>query len=113
MTHFKYKGYLGTVEPEIESGTLFGKLAYIRDLVTYEAATLPELEQEFQHSVDEYLDSCEELGRAPNHPFKGVFNVRTGPDLHRAAVMASGEQSLNAFVCEAIMEKVERCQGSQ
>lgn len=109
MTHFEYQGYLGTIEPEVKSGTLFGKLAYIRDLVTYEATTLTELEKEFHISVDEYLLSCVELNREPNLPCKGVFNVRTSPELHRAAVIASGEQSLNAFVCEAISEKVNRC----
>lgn len=108
MTHFEYKGYLGTIEPDIDSGALFGKLAYIRDLVTYEATTLTQLEKEFRISVDEYLASCEELGRKPNLPCKGVFNVRTGPELHRAAVIASGDKTLNAFVCEAIREKVQR-----
>lgn len=110
MSYFEYKGYSGTIEPEIESGTLFGKLAFIRDLVTYEASTLPELEKEFQTSVNLYLESCAQLGREPNKPFKGSFNVRTGPDLHRAAVIASGDKSLNAFICEAISEKVERVQ---
>ncbi len=109
MTYLKYKGYLGTIEPDIEDGSLFGKLAFIRDLVTYESGTLKGLEKEFQLSVDGYLQSCKELGREPNLPFKGTFNVRTGAELHRAAVIASGEQSLNAFVCEAIKEKLERC----
>jgi predicted HicB family RNase H-like nuclease len=108
MTHFEYKEYLGTIEPQIESGTLFGKLAYIKDLVTYEANTVKELEKEFHNSVDEYLTSCEELNRKPNIPCKGSFSVRTGASLHRAAVIASGEQSLNSFVCDAIKEKVNR-----
>ena len=60
MTYLRYKDYLGTIEPELESNTLFGKLAFIRDTVTYEATTLKELEV---GSVDEYLLSCEELGR--------------------------------------------------
>lgn len=109
MNYFEYKGYLGTIEAEIETGTLFGKLAYIRDLVTYEATTVKELEQEFHKSVDGYLSSCKELDREPNQPCKGSFSIRTGPELHRAAVIASKGQSLNAFVCEAIKEKVDRC----
>ncbi|EAA5422138.1 toxin-antitoxin system HicB family antitoxin, partial [Salmonella enterica subsp. enterica] len=51
MKHLKYKGYLGTVEPDFENNVLYGKLAFIRDLVTYEASTLAELEQEFKTSV--------------------------------------------------------------
>ena len=108
MTYLEYKGYSGTIEAQLESGNLFGKLAFIRDLVTYEAETIIDLEKEFKISVDQYLQDCEELNRKPNKPFKGSFNVRTGSELHRAAVMAMDDMSLNAFVCEAIKEKVSR-----
>jgi len=47
MIYLEYKGYSGTIEPELESGTLFGKLAFIRDIITYEAEALAELEKEF------------------------------------------------------------------
>ncbi|CAM5206456.1 hypothetical protein OURE66S_01064 [Oligella ureolytica] len=107
MTYLKYKGYLGTIEPDIELGELFGKLAFIRDLVTYEGTTLKELEKAFHESVDEYLASCDELGKKPDVPFKGTFNVRISPALHRQAAIASNF-SLNAFVGEAIKEKLER-----
>jgi|TARA_B110000116_G_scaffold261994_1_gene266804 predicted HicB family RNase H-like nuclease len=110
--YLEYAGYQGTIEPQLESGTLYGKLAFIRDLVTFEADNLKALEAEFRVSVDDYLADCIELDKAPDKPFKGVFNVRTGPDLHRAAVIASGSQSLNAFVCTAIQEKVERLEAS-
>lgn len=108
MTFMKYKGYLGTIEPDLESGELFGKLAFIRDLVTFEADTIKALEHEFHASVDAYLESCAELGKKPDVPFKGAFNVRISPELHRAAVIASGESSLNTFVAEAISEKIDR-----
>ncbi|MFU2077233.1 type II toxin-antitoxin system HicB family antitoxin [Avibacterium endocarditidis] len=108
MTLLKYKGYVGTIEADLENNVLFGKLAYIRDVVTYEAETLPQLEKEFQTSVDLYLQDCQELGRTPDKPFKGVFNVRISEELHRNAVLAAGDLSLNAFVAEAIKEKVER-----
>lgn len=108
MTYLNYKGYLGTIEPQLEDDSLYGKLAFIRDLVTYEAPTLAQLKKEFEFSVDAYLQDCQELGREPNQPFKGSFNVRTTPELHRMAVKAAGDMSLNAFVSQAIAEKVER-----
>ncbi len=40
MTYLHYKGYLGTIEPQLDNDTLYGKLAFIRDLVTYEADNL-------------------------------------------------------------------------
>ena len=108
MTLLNYKGYVGTIEPDLENNVLFGKLAYIRDLVTYAAETLPELEKEFRQSVDLYLQDCAELGKEPNKPFKGVFNVRIGEELHRQATITAGDRSLNAFVMEAIQEKIHR-----
>lgn len=108
MNYLKYKGYLGTIEANLETGELFGKLAFLRDLITYEAQTLKALEQAFRVSIDTYLESCAELGKKPDHPFKGTFNVRVSPELHRKAVLASKGRSLNAFISDAIEEKLMR-----
>ncbi len=108
MNMMQYKGYLGTVEYSAEDHCLYGKIAYIRDLVNYEATDISALEREFKAAVDDYLADCEQLGVEPNQPFKGSFNIRTGSDLHRRAVLAAGDKSLNAFVCEAISEKITR-----
>ncbi|WP_422134181.1 type II toxin-antitoxin system HicB family antitoxin [Endozoicomonas sp. ALD040] len=117
MTQYlKYKGYQGTIEPQIDDGTLFGKVAFIRDLITYGADTLPKLIEEFQQSVDDYLKDCEELGKTPDKPFKGSLNVRVGEELHKAMAIAILEaplnhtrpKSINAFICEAIEEKLSR-----
>ena len=104
MTYLQYKGYSGTIEPELETNTLYGKIAFVRDLVTYEAETLNELEKEFHISVDDYLKDCTELDKEPSKPFKGSFNVRIGSDLHREAMMMAQEQgvNLNEFVKQAI-----------
>jgi predicted HicB family RNase H-like nuclease len=108
MTYLEYKGYSGTIEPELEDNILYGKIAFIRDLVTYEAATLKELEKEFRASVDDYLETCAELNKEPNKPFKGSFNVRIGSDLHREAMMQAQSQgiNLNEFVKKAIESSV-------
>lgn len=44
MSMLEYKGYLGTVEYSAQDHCLYGKLAYIRDLVNYEATSVEELE---------------------------------------------------------------------
>ncbi|EAR4523511.1 type II toxin-antitoxin system HicB family antitoxin [Salmonella enterica] len=66
------------------------------------------MEQEFKTSVDLYLKACAEDGKKPDTPFKGVFNVRLDPDLHRRiAEMALEEDlSLNAFVNKALEKEV-------
>jgi len=51
---------------------------------------------------------CKEAGKEPQKSYKGSFNIRISPELHRtAAVIASKEGiSLNAFVERAIFDEV-------
>ena len=85
MDILKYKDYEGTAELDMEHGVCRGKILFINDLVTYEAATPRKLQQEFEAAVDDYLETCQKLGKEPDKTFKGLFNVRVKPDLHRAA----------------------------
>ena len=61
--------------------------------------------------MDDYLETCEEMGWEPHKPYKGVFNVRISKEEHRAAAISAfrqGYASLNEFVREAIQEKIQR-----
>ena len=108
MSELTYKGYIADIDFSPEDGCFFGKLANIRDLVNFEADNATDLVKAFQQAVDDYLASCEAQGKVPNKPYKGVFNVRTGADLHRSAALTAKRQgmNLNAFVVQAIEEKV-------
>ncbi len=100
----RHKGYLGTVEYSEEDHLLFGKLAYIRALVSYEGKDVDSLQRAFEEAVDHYLAFCQEAGKEPERPFRGSFNVRTGSDLHRRAVLYAKEHglNLNALVTTAL-----------
>ncbi|EBE4779552.1 type II toxin-antitoxin system HicB family antitoxin [Salmonella enterica] len=115
MKHFNYKGYTGTIEIDIEDNILYGKIAYIRDLVTYQAATIKELEAEFRTSVDLYLRDCEDLNKKPDIPFKGVFNVRVAPATHRHIAELSEDlgMSINSFVNKALENEISRAEQSR
>ena len=63
----KYRGYHGTCEPQ-EDGTLYGRIAFIRDQVTFEAKSLDRFRTEFIESVDGYLADCAALGKTPDAP---------------------------------------------
>jgi predicted HicB family RNase H-like nuclease len=54
--------------------------------------------------VDDYLDTCRAVGKEPQRPFRGAFNVRVPQPLHRsAAVRAVADQtSLNEVVVRAL-----------
>ena len=100
----EYKGYIGSVDFSADDGVLHGKLQGIRDLVTYEACDVEGLRKAFEESVEDYLMTCEKKHKKPEQVFKGVFNVRVGPELHRRAFIYSAEhhKKLNAVVSEAL-----------
>ncbi|STZ64139.1 Uncharacterized protein encoded in hypervariable junctions of pilus gene clusters [Moraxella lacunata] len=103
-----YKGYIGEFTLDNDDEMFYGKLIGINQLVTFEADNAHDLKQAFYDSVDDYLAFCAEQGIEPDKPFKGSFNVRIDSELHRRAYMASRDSSLNAFVGQAISEKLNR-----
>lgn len=102
----EYKGYIGTVEFSEEDGIFFGKVIGIRALISYEGQSARELVSDFHGAVDDYLELCAAEGIEPERAYKGSFNVRISPELHKQAVMAamSKEMTLNRFV-ETSIEK--------
>ena len=108
----EYKNYLGSVEFSEEDRVFYGKVLGIRALVSYEGATAQELIDDFHGAVDDYLALCRETGEEPERAYKGSFNVRVAPELHRQAVIYAADHqiSLNKFI-ERAMENTLRAQG--
>ena len=104
----KHDGYTARVEFSAEDRVFFGKLDDITDLVSFEGNTVEELENAFVEAVVDYLALCNATGKHPEKPFKGSFNVRMQPELHRRAALASRERnmSLNQLVVEAVQRFV-------
>jgi predicted HicB family RNase H-like nuclease len=100
----EYKGYFGSAEVDVEGNALVGKLLFMRDVITYSATTPKGLQKAFREAVDDYLETCKELGSEPDTPCKGTFNVRIGPELHRqvALIARSKGKGLNEFVRDAL-----------
>ncbi len=62
----------------------------------------------FYASIDDYLELCQEIGKAPDREYRGTFNVRVSPELHREAALAAEAMdiSLNQFVADALQRYV-------
>jgi predicted HicB family RNase H-like nuclease len=100
----EYKGYYGSVHFSSEDEVFYGKIISIDYLVNFEGASVRELKKSFREAVDDYLETCAELGKEPDKTYKGTFNVRISTDLHKAAAVyaAINNISLNDFVKTAI-----------
>ena len=99
----EYKGYIGSVEFSEEDSLFYGKVMGIRALI-YEGESAHDLVEDFHSAVDAYLDLCAEQGIEPEKAYKGSFNIRISPELHKQAVIAASARqiSLNSFVESSI-----------
>lgn len=99
-----YKGYFAKIEYSAEDQVLHGKIEGIADLVTFESDLASEIEQEFHSAVDDYLLFCEEMGKEPDKAYKGSFNIRISPELHKTIAMVACRKgvSLNETVEQAL-----------
>ena len=102
----EHKGYNGSVLYSAEDKLLHGRIVGIRDMVSFEGTDVRSLEKNFKAAVEEYLAFCKAEHKTPDTPFKGSFNVRVGPDLHKRAVLFAEEhrKKLNAVVNDALEE---------
>ncbi len=104
----EYKGYHTKVEFDSEGLVLRGKIEGINDLVNFECEDIKDIEKEFHEAVDDYLEFCKEMGKEPDKEYKGTFNIRINPQLHKklATVAMKNGDTLNASVEKAIQEYV-------
>ena len=100
----QYKGYIGSVEFSEEDAIFYGKVMGIRSLISYEGENARDLISDFHGAVDEYLEACKAEGKEPEVAYKGSFNVRISPELHRRLVIyaAAHQMSLNRYVEESL-----------
>lgn len=95
----EYRSYIGSVEFSEEDCLLFGKVQGVRTLISYEGQTAKELLEDFHAAVNEYLQLCSEQGIAPEQSYKGSFNVRISPQLHRDIAIAAMTQNISMNAC--------------
>ena len=55
------------------------------------------------------MELCEKIGKNPDKEFKGTFNVRIPPELHKKAALAAAKQkiTLNQYVIKALHQSFE------
>ncbi len=104
-----YKDFIGSVHYNADDHVFYGKIEGINDLVTFEGETVDNLESAFRDMVNQHIADCEAEGQPAKKSYKGVFNVRLSPELHRKAarIAVSYGITLNQFVRKAIIKEIE------
>jgi predicted HicB family RNase H-like nuclease len=105
----EYKGYYAKIEYSSEDNTFFGSIIGIDDSITFEGKSVTELKNAFHEAVNDYLVMCQRIGKEPQKLYKGSFNVRIDPEIHRQAILLakSKKMSLNKFVEKAICDSLK------
>ena len=91
----RYREYVGSIEINEHEGFLYGRVLGIQEKITYRAERADDLVKLFRMEIDAYLDRCVQENTAPEIPYKGSFNVRISPALHRALAIHAVQTGLN------------------
>jgi predicted HicB family RNase H-like nuclease len=110
MSALAHKGHVARIEFDPEDMIFVGRLAGINDVVGFHAKSVEELTTAFHKAVDDYIETCAKIGKAPEKPFSGKVMFRVDPAVHAKAALAAelSGKSLNQWAEEALREAAAR-----
>ena len=111
-----YKGYWAKIKYSDEDECFCGSIDGLEHAsISFEGDNVEELKKDFQDAIDSYLETCKGTNSIPEKQYKGSFNVRIEPELHRKATLfaESFNISLNQFVAKAIRDEIEACESKR
>lgn len=111
----EYRGYHATIEYDAEDKIFVGKVFGITDSLNFHGATVEELEEMFHQSIENYLSICLQCGKEPDREFKGTFNVRISPELHRKIALEAAKQkvTLNQYIMRVLEKSFENSEAKE
>lgn len=104
MNAMNYKNYVAKIEYSDEDDCFIGHIAGINDVIGFHGDSVAQLHQAFEEAVDDYLETCKQIGRAPQKPYSGKIMLRLPPEIHAKIAMEaqSHGRSLNSWVTELL-----------
>ncbi len=105
----KYGDFVASIHLDSNTELLYGKVEGIDDSLTFEGSSVDELRTAFKEAIEDYIEICSKIGKNPHRSYKGSFNIRIKPGLHKKAAFRSVElgMSLNQLVEKAISNFIE------
>jgi len=105
----KYKGYTGSVNFDADDRIFHGRVPGITDVIGFEGGSVTDLEKDFHEAIEDYLETCREIGKEPEKPFSGRFVVRIPSELHCAVALEAKKQkkSINSWIADTFKSAIE------
>jgi len=91
----KYKGYFGKVEYDSDAKIFHGEVIGLKDIITFQAKTVDDLEKAFKDSINDYLEWCVERGEKPEKTYSGKIHVRMDPELHAQLALEANKKNIS------------------
>ena len=100
----EYKGYHAKIYFDARDDIFVGEVFGLNDSLNFHGSNVQELKEMFRQCIDNYLQLCQELGEEPEREFKGNFNIRAQPELHRQLAYNALKEgkSLNQYINESL-----------
>ena len=104
MNTMMYGGYAARIEHDGRNHLFVGHLAGIRKIVEFRSSNLDKLEGAFHEAVDDYVQTCTKVGKAPETPYPGTLVMSMSPELHGAIAIAAhlGGKSINEWATDVL-----------
>lgn len=108
MNKLTYKGYTARIDFDERDNIFVGRLLGIKDIVGFHADNVTDLKSAFEESVDDYLEACAAIGKAPEKAVSGKLLLRLPPEIHAAAQIKAQSlgKSLNQWASETLSNAV-------
>lgn len=104
-----YKGYSARIAYDDDDALFVGHIAGIRDRVGFHADSVEGLRAAFQGAVEDYIETCAQMGKEPQKSYSGQVMFRVSPEVHRRAALAAelAGMSLNQWA-EEVLDRAAR-----
>jgi predicted HicB family RNase H-like nuclease len=106
----RHNGYQARIQFDAEDGLFVGRIAGIDDNIGFHSDTVGGLLAAFEEAVEDYLETCEKIGKSPAKSYSGTVYLRVDEATHARAALAAelSGRSLNEFGEEALNCFAER-----
>lgn len=102
----EYKSYIGAIDFDPEIDLFHGTVINTNDVITFYGASVSDLREEMQKSIEGYLEFCTEQGITPEKPFSGEFTIQMSPEMH--CKLALNAERLNLDFNVYLQEVLEK-----
>jgi predicted HicB family RNase H-like nuclease len=107
----KHKGFLARITYDEGDTDMHGVVLNVKPTLHFAGQGIGELQTAFADTVEDYIEWCQERGKAPERPYSGELPLRMPSELHRAVATAAAlnDMSINGYIIQLIAHAVKNC----